>query len=185
MNANWKNLVSAQLLCFINNLENISIRVQSWNSNTLATWCKELTHLKRPCCWERLRAGGEGDTTEDEMVGWHHRLDGHGFVWTPGVGDGQGGLACCRSWGCKESDTTEGRNWKQPQETACVCLVMSDCDLMDFVTHQVLFPRNFQGKNTGVGSHFLLQGIFPTQGLNPCLLHWEADSLPFSHVGKD
>ena len=43
----------------------------SWNSNTLATWCKELTHWKRPWCWERLRAGGEG-TTEDEMVGWHH-----------------------------------------------------------------------------------------------------------------
>ena len=42
--------------------------------------------------------------TEHEMVGWHHRLDGHGFGLTPGVGDGQGGLACCVSWGCKESD---------------------------------------------------------------------------------
>ena len=48
--------------------------------------------------------------TEDEMVGWHHRLDGHGSGWTPGVGDGQGGLACCGSWGCKESDTTEQLN---------------------------------------------------------------------------
>ena len=46
-------------------------------------------------------------TTEDEMVGWHHRLDGHGFGWTPGVGDVQGGLACFGSWGCKESDMTE------------------------------------------------------------------------------
>ena len=45
--------------------------------------------------------------TEDEMVGWHHQLHGHGFKWTPGVGDGQGGLACCSSWGRKESDTTE------------------------------------------------------------------------------
>ena len=45
--------------------------------------------------------------TEDEMVGWHHQLNGHGFGWTPGVGDGPGGLACCSSWGCKESDTTE------------------------------------------------------------------------------
>ena len=45
--------------------------------------------------------------TEDEMVGWHHQRSGHGFVWTPGVGDGQGGLACCSSWGLKESDTTE------------------------------------------------------------------------------
>ena len=49
-------------------------------------------------------------TTEDEMVGWHHRLNGHGFGWTPGVGDGQGGLACCSSWGCKEADTTEQLN---------------------------------------------------------------------------
>ena len=46
-------------------------------------------------------------TTEDEMVGWHHRLDGHGFGWTLGVGDGQGGLAYCGSWGHKQSDTTE------------------------------------------------------------------------------
>ena len=48
--------------------------------------------------------------TEDEMAGWHHWLDGHEFERTPGVGDGQGSLACCDSWGCKESDTTE-LNW--------------------------------------------------------------------------
>ena len=48
--------------------------------------------------------------TEDEMVGWHHQLDGHGFGWTLGVGDGQGGLACCDSRGCKESDMTERQN---------------------------------------------------------------------------
>ena len=45
--------------------------------------------------------------TEDEMIGWQHRLNGHEFGWTPGVGDGQGGLVCCSSWGHKESDTTE------------------------------------------------------------------------------
>ena len=45
--------------------------------------------------------------TEDEMVGWHHQLDGHGFGRTLGVGDEQGGLACCGSWGCKELDMTE------------------------------------------------------------------------------
>ena len=49
--------------------------------------------------------------TEDEMVGWHHWLNGHGFGWTPGVGDGQGGLACCSSWGHKESDMTQQLNW--------------------------------------------------------------------------
>ena len=53
----------------------------------------------------------EKGTTEDEMVRWHHRLNGHGFGWTPGVGDGQGGLACCDSWGHKESDATERLNW--------------------------------------------------------------------------
>ena len=55
----------------------------------------------------------EKGTTEDEMVGWHHQLNGHGFGWTPGVGDGQGGLACCGSWGHKESDTTEWLNWTE------------------------------------------------------------------------
>ena len=53
----------------------------------------------------------EKGTTEDEMAGWHHWLDGHEFEWTPGVGDGQGGLACCYSWGRKESDTTKRLNW--------------------------------------------------------------------------
>ena len=53
----------------------------------------------------------EKGTTEDEMAGWHHRLDGREFEWAPGVGDEQGGLACCDSWGSKESDTTERLNW--------------------------------------------------------------------------
>ena len=52
----------------------------------------------------------EKGTTEDEMVGWHHQLDGHEFEHTLRVGDGQGGLACCDSWGRKESDTTERLN---------------------------------------------------------------------------
>ena len=45
--------------------------------------------------------------TEDEMVGWHHQLNGHGFGWTLGAGDGQGGLVCCSLWGRKELDATE------------------------------------------------------------------------------
>ena len=53
----------------------------------------------------------EKGMTEDEMAGWHHWLDGCESQWTPGVGDGQGGLACCDSWGCKESDTTEWLIW--------------------------------------------------------------------------
>ena len=55
----------------------------------------------------------EKGTTEDEMAGWHHQLDGRESEWTPGVGDGQGGLACCDSWGRKESDTTKRLNWTE------------------------------------------------------------------------
>ena len=49
-------------------------------------------------------------TTEDEMVGWHHLLNGHEFEWTVGVGDGQGHLVCSTQWSCKESDTIERLN---------------------------------------------------------------------------
>ena len=56
--------------------------------------------------WEQEEKG----MTEDEMAGWHHGLDGRESEWTPGDGDGQGGLACCDSWGCKESDMTERLN---------------------------------------------------------------------------
>ena len=70
--------------------------LQPWNLKTLVPW-KD---------W-----GQEKGTTEDEMIGWHHQLNGHGFGWTPGVGDGQGGLACCGSWDHKESDMTEWLNW--------------------------------------------------------------------------
>ena len=52
----------------------------------------------------RQKEKGEAD---DKMVGWHHQLNGHAFGWTPGVGDGQGGLVCCSPLGCKELDTTE------------------------------------------------------------------------------
>ena len=79
-------------------------------TNTLATWCEELTDLKWPWCWEWLKAG-EGDNRWNGMIGWHHWLRGHELEWTPGVGDGQGRLACCSPWGLKESDTTEQLNW--------------------------------------------------------------------------
>ena len=53
----------------------------------------------------------EKGSTEDEKVGWHHQLNGREFEWTPGVGDGQGGLVCCSPWGCRVLDTSEGLNW--------------------------------------------------------------------------
>ena len=55
----------------------------------------------------------ERGTAENEVVGWHHRLDGHEFVWTLGVGGGQGSLACCGSWGHKELDMTQRLNWTE------------------------------------------------------------------------
>ena len=58
----------------------------------------------------------EKGTTEGEMAGWHHRLDGCEFEWTLGVGDGQGGLTCCDSWGHKELDMTEQLNWSKIED---------------------------------------------------------------------
>ena len=55
----------------------------------------------------------EKGITEDKMAGWHHWLNGGEFEWTPEVGDGQGGLACCNSWSCKELDMTEQLNWTE------------------------------------------------------------------------
>ena len=51
--------------------------------------------------------------TEDKVTGWYHWFNGLEFEWTPGIGDGQGGQACCSPWGCKESDTTERLNWTE------------------------------------------------------------------------
>ena len=75
-----------------------------------------LPHAKSWCIGKNPWAGRdwgqeEKGTTEDEMAGWYHRLNGRESEWTPGVSDGQGGLECCDSWGHKESDTTEQLNW--------------------------------------------------------------------------
>ena len=72
-------------------------------------------HVKSWLIWKYADAGKdwgqeEKETTEDKMVGWHHQHNEHWFGWTLGVGDGQGGLACCGSWGRKELDTTEQLN---------------------------------------------------------------------------
>ena len=72
--------------------------------------------IGKDCDAERDWGQEEKGPAEDEMAGWHHRLDGHESEWTPGVGDGQGGLACCNSWGRKESDTTERLNWTEQDE---------------------------------------------------------------------
>jgi len=68
----------------------------------------------------------EKGKTEDEMAGWHHWLDAHESGWTPGVGDGQGGLACCDSWGRKESDMTEWLNWLEIKDNKIKSLFLSN-----------------------------------------------------------
>ena len=74
----------------------------SWSSNTSVTWCEELTHSKRP--WERLKAKGE--VGGREWDGYHHWLNRHECEQTPGDSEGQGSMASCSFWGCKESDIT-------------------------------------------------------------------------------
>ena len=77
--------------------------------------------------------GRRGRGRQAEMVGWHHRLDGHGFEQSPGGGDGQGGLVCCSPWGCKELDTAEQLNWTECVERRfqwwgnCLALVCCHC----------------------------------------------------------
>ena len=94
----------------------------------------------------------EKGTTEEEIVGWHHRLDGHGFGWTPGVGDGQGGLACCNSWGSKELDTTEELNWTE----------------LNWRTRSILFQRKRQNES----SVSISLGDSPTSGSSPVYLSY-------------
>ena len=72
--------------------------------------------------WRREEKG----TTEDEMVGWHHRLDGHEFEYAPGVGNGQGTLECCSPWGHKESGMTEWLNWLTDRDSKAIRLCLGD-----------------------------------------------------------
>ena len=85
---------------------------------------RRVDSLEKTLMLGRIGAGKKGKT-EDEMAGWYHWLDGRESEWTPGVGDGQGGLACCDSWGCKESDMTEGRDWT---ELNCLLSIWSQSD---------------------------------------------------------
>ena len=97
-----------------------------WSSNTLATWWEEMTHWKRPWCWERLKAGGEGDNRGcDGQMASPARWT---WIWADsGVGDGQGNLACCSPWGQKELDTTEWLNSmdQMPWSSFFECWVLS------------------------------------------------------------
>ena len=98
----------------------------SWNSNTLATWWEELTDWKRPWCWKRLKAGGEGDVRGWD--GWMASLtNGHEFEQALGVRDVQGGQACCSPWGCRVR-----HNWETELNYVLIyniCLFMTEFTL--------------------------------------------------------
>ena len=93
-------------------------------------------------------------TTEDETAGWHHRLDRRESEWTLGVGDGQGGLACCDSWGRKGSDTTERLNWTELRVHK-VRLVNNEWMKIpwrkEWLPTPVLLPGEFHGQRSLVG----------------------------------
>ena len=138
----------------------------------------------------------EKEATEDEMVGWHHRLDGHEFEQALGVGDGQGSLACCSPWSCKT--WTWLSNWTELISFTTLwfnsfidftplkvkVLVTNLCPTPWTVAHQLLCPWNNPGKNTGVGCHALLQRIVLTLGIEPRSPALQADSLPSEPPGK-
>ena len=87
---------------------NIHWKDGCWSFNTLATWWKEWTHWKRPWCWERLREWGEWG--KSRWDGWMASPTQHEFEQTPGFGGGQGSLACCCPWGCKQSNRALSKN---------------------------------------------------------------------------
>ena len=103
----------------------------------------------------------EKGMTEDEMAGWHHWLDGHEFEWSPGVGDGQGGLACCDSWGHKESDTTERLNWTEWIHIYMWAYIYSfhiffHSSLLQDVKYSSLYSRSFWFTYFMYGSIYML-----------------------------
>ena len=135
---------------------------------------KQLTHWKRPWRWQK-----EKRATEDEMVGWHHQLDGHELGQTPGHGEGQGSLASCSPRGCKESDTT----WRLDKDKItcwALCSVFTSCRIVAVkMKEQVPFlPLSHGGKNevqkgyvTYSGSHSYQRRQDANPG-NLDRLHW-------------
>ena len=143
----------------------------SGSYNTLAIWCEELTHLKRPWCWERWRE--EKGTTEEEIVGWQHQLNGYEFELTPGVGNGQGGLACCSPWGCKESDMTEQLNWMNHNK---LWKILKEMGIPDHLT--CLFRNLYAGQKSTVRTGHATtdwlksgKGVCQVCIMSPCLFN--------------
>ena len=124
----------------------------------------------------------EKGTTEDEMAGWHHWLDGRESEWTPGLSDGQGGLACCDSWGCKESDTTEQLNWTELtdlQNMGWASLNMPSRLISSLFTPHLSSPylRNPWGAIKGICYSFCLSLAAAWVLIKPCVKALLASSV--------
>ena len=92
---------------------------QGYGFSSSQVWMWELDPRKDPDAGKDWRQEEKG-TTEDEVVGWHHWLDGNELEQAPGVGEGQGSLVCCKPWGLKESDTTKQLNWTELKNLECL-----------------------------------------------------------------
>ena len=167
----------------------------SWNSNTLTTWFEELTRLKRPWCWERLKVGGEEN--DRGWDSWMASPTQWTWVWAssrrwwrtgkPGMLQSMGSQRVRHDWATEQQwtnhfttlahsiiSTVLWGEWVSESRS-----VVSECDPMDHT------PWNSSGQNTGVGSLSLLQGIFSTQGSNPGLPHCrQIFFLPAEPQGK-
>ena len=133
----------------------------------------------------------EKETTEDGMAGWHHQLDWREFEWTLGVGDGQGGLVCCDSWGCKESDTTERLNWTELKIfLVCNISILGDSDLLWETTRDTLLFKHVQilrwSRTLVIDSSFRsVTGLHPnTRATYGSLGDWGMSNTGFLHWGS-
>ena len=122
----------------------------------------------------------EKGTTEDEMAGWHHQHDGHEFGWTLGVGDRQGGLACCNSWGRKESDPNGRLNWTELRDITSYCMLSAQSCLTLFAipwtaAHQAPLFMEFSQQEYWSGLPVPPPGELPHPGIEP---------VPVSCIGK-
>ena len=115
----------------------------------------------------------EKGMTEDEVAGWHHQLDGREFEWTSGVGDGQGGLACCNSWGRKESDATERLNWTE------------SCDLIAYLgilwRHIKKERERKGGRNRTFGNYYFIKDS--TSVIHETKLKWQVLEVTTPYSG--
>ena len=125
-------------------------------------------------------------TTEDEVVGWNALLTQRTWVWASSRSWWlKGSLVCCSPWGCKVLYTTEWLNWTELDYAVLSCFSrVWLCDLMDCSLPGSSVHWDSPGKNSGVGHHALFQGIFPTQGSNPHLMHCRQILHPLSHQGS-